>query len=66
MYGYQVGKDRGGMDWETGIGVHAPLCMKWITKENPLDNIGKFTQCSEMANGKEIQEKGDMYICMVD
>ena len=42
------------------------LCMKWITKENPLDNIGKFTQCSEMANGKEIQEKGDMYICMVD
>ena len=66
MYGYQVGRDRGGMDWEIGIGVPALLCMKWITKENLLDNIGNSTQYSVVTNGKEIQEKGDMCIHMAD
>ena len=36
----------GGRNWEIGIDIYAPLCIKQITEENLLYSTGKATQCS--------------------
>ena len=56
------GKRGGWMNWETGIGMYTPLCVKQITKENLLGTTGSSTQCS----GRSIWEgnpknRGYMY-----
>ena len=35
----------GGRNWEIGIHIYAPLCIKYITDENLLYSTGKSTQC---------------------
>ena len=40
------GGSGGGMNWETGIDIYTLLCIKYITKENPLYSTGNSTQCS--------------------
>ena len=35
-----------GMNWETGIGTYALLCMKQITHDCPLYITENFAQCS--------------------
>ena len=36
------GQRRGGMNWETGIDIYRPLCIKWITNENPPYQHGEL------------------------
>ena len=45
------GKIGGGMNWEIGIDVYTLLILyiRYITNENLLYNIGKYTQCSVVA-----------------
>ena len=36
MYEHQGGKGGGGMNWEIGIDMYTPICIKWMTNKNLL------------------------------
>ena len=38
----------GGMNWETGIDIYTPLCVKQVTNENLLYSTGNSTQYSDV------------------
>ena len=58
---------RSGMNWEIGIDIYAPLilCIKQVTKENPLYSSGNsYSELCGDLHGKESQKKGG-YIHML-
>ena len=32
----RAGEGRGGMNWEIGIDIYTPICIKWVTNKNLL------------------------------
>lgn len=46
IYGYQVGKEVGGMNWDIGASIYTLLCIKWLPDENLLHGMASSTQCS--------------------
>jgi len=45
------------MDWEIGVSIYTPLCIKQITNENRLCSTGNYSVLGGHLNGKEIQKK---------
>ena len=41
--GWGLGEE---MDWEIGIGISTPLCIKQVTNENLPHSTGNSTRCS--------------------
>ena len=57
-YGYQGGKQRRGINWETEIDKYTLLCIKWITNKDLLYSTGNSSQYSVMTYmGKESKEE---------
>ena len=50
------------MDWEIGIGIYTPLCMKQIANENRLCSTGNYSVLGGDLNGKEIQKKAEICV----
>ena len=50
------------MDWEIGIGIYTPLCIKQITNENRLYSTGNYSVLGGHLNGKEIQKKAEICV----
>ena len=59
------GGSKGGMKWETGIGIHTVPCIKEITTENLLRREVYSMLCGDL-NGKETQNRGGTCICITD
>ena len=59
MYGDQ-GRMESGMNWETGMNIHALLCIKEVTNENLL-STRNTTEYSGELNGKEIKTGRGVY-----
>ena len=59
MYGDQ-GRMESGMNWETGMNIHALLCIKEVTNENLL-STRNTTEYSGELNGKEIKTRRGVY-----
>ena len=47
-YGHQGRERGGGMNWETGIDMYTPLCIKQITARIYCVAQGTSTQCSAL------------------
>ena len=58
----KVGKRSGGMDWETGIGIHTLLCIKQTIKENLLYSTGNSTWCFVVIYMERKSKRGDICI----
>ena len=56
------------MNWEIGIDIYPRLipCIKCITNDNLMYSTGNSLWCCVVTNGKEIQKRGDVCICMAD
>ena len=54
---------KGGINWETVIGIYTLLCIKEITNETLLYYTGNSTLCCLDLNGRKSKKEGG-YICM--
>ena len=43
-YGYQRGKEGGGINWEIGIDIYTLLYIKWVTNKDLLYSTGNYIQ----------------------
>ena len=63
-----MGDGRGGLNWEIGIGIYTLLilCIKHVTNENLRMARELYSMLCSDLNGKEIQKRGDISICIAD
>ena len=58
------GQRRGGMNWETGIDIYRPLCIKWITNENPPYQHGELNSVLWRTGRDGNLKKKEVSVCV--
>ena len=66
-YGHKGGSG-GGVNWEVGIGAHTLLILwvKLVADADPLHSQGLCSGLRGDLNGKEIQNRMDVWVCIPD
>ena len=66
-YGYQGGREGGGINSEFGINIYTLLYVKQITNKDLLYSTGNCTQYFVITyKGKKSEKKIDIYVCITE